>query len=260
VGTLTFDAEMGRLQRALAQCHDMVVRRSVVLQALALRPGERVLELGCGGGACAYEAARFVGPGGLVSAIDISADQVAAARARCAELAWVECRVADAASLPHGSGQLDAVYGVQVLEYVADLGKALRKIRRVLRPGGRLINFATNWSSVVWHSEHPARMTRMLAAFSPHAPYHDLPAVLPAGLRRAGLQLVRQRPVPVLNGSYGENGFSFWLSKVIAEYAVGRDAVTRDEAGAWLADFRALDEDGANFFCSTPVLTEAMRV
>jgi ubiquinone/menaquinone biosynthesis C-methylase UbiE len=46
----------------------------------------------------------------------------------------VSCRVADAASVPQESGEFDAVYAVQVLEYVADLAKALREIRRVLRP------------------------------------------------------------------------------------------------------------------------------
>ena len=65
---LAFDDEMGRLQRAVAQCHDMVARQSVVLQALNLRTGERVLEVGCGGGFYAREAAQFVGSTGYVSA------------------------------------------------------------------------------------------------------------------------------------------------------------------------------------------------
>ena len=54
---LKFDDDMARLQRALAQCHDMVVRRTAVLGALNLRTGEQVLEFGCGGGTeCALVA------------------------------------------------------------------------------------------------------------------------------------------------------------------------------------------------------------
>jgi protein-L-isoaspartate O-methyltransferase len=52
---------MARLQRALAQCHDMVIRRGAVLEALQLHSGERVLEIGCGGGFYAHEAAQCVG-------------------------------------------------------------------------------------------------------------------------------------------------------------------------------------------------------
>ena len=66
---LQFDDEMASLQRALAQCHDMIIRRSAVLEALNLRTGERVLEVGCGGGFYAYEAAQCVGATGRVCAL-----------------------------------------------------------------------------------------------------------------------------------------------------------------------------------------------
>ena len=85
---LVFEGDMARLQQAIAESHDLVVRRNTVLESLNLQTGERVLELGCGGGYYAYEAARFVGPTGRVCAIDISPDQIRAAKARCAEFGW----------------------------------------------------------------------------------------------------------------------------------------------------------------------------
>jgi arsenite methyltransferase len=93
MSNIVFDDEMGRIQRALAQSHDLVVRRNTVIETLNRRSGEKVLELGCGGGFYAFEAAQFVGPTGHVSAIDISADQIAAARERCASFAWVQCQI-----------------------------------------------------------------------------------------------------------------------------------------------------------------------
>ena len=86
MSTLTFADDVARTQRALAQCHDMVVRRSAVLEALRLRTGEQVLEVACGGGFYAYESTQCVGATGRVCAIDLSADQIAAAKARCGEL------------------------------------------------------------------------------------------------------------------------------------------------------------------------------
>ena len=50
MSTLAFTDDMARLQCALAQCHDLVLRRSRVLEALQLRTGERVLDVGGGGG------------------------------------------------------------------------------------------------------------------------------------------------------------------------------------------------------------------
>ena len=164
-----------------------MVRRGIVLAALNLRSGERVLELGCGGGYLAYETAQCVGQMGRICAINISPDQIAAARARCADLVWVECRTADIAAPPYADGEFDAVVAVQALEYLADLDGALRQIHRMLKPGGRLIIVATDWRSAVWHSESAPRMQRVLTAWAPHTPCRDLPCILAARLRRAGI-------------------------------------------------------------------------
>jgi len=260
MSTLSFAGEMARLQRAFSESHDAVVRRSIVLDALNLRTGERVLELGCGGGYYTHAAAQFVGPTGRVCGIDISPDQIVAAQARCAEFAWVECREADIAAPPYASAEFDVVFAVQVLEYLSDLDGALRHIHRLLRPGGRLIVVATNWSSAVWHSENAPRMQRVLAAWAPHTPCRDLPGILAARLRRAGIQPLRQTPIAILNTSYNPASFSYWVAQIIRRFVVSRQSVTEEEAAEWFDEFAKLEENGAYFFCITPVLTEAVNV
>jgi SAM-dependent methyltransferase len=260
VSGLAFSGDMARLQRAVAETHDMVLRRSTVFEALKLRTGERVLELGCGGGYYAFEAARFVGPTGRVCAIDISPDQIAAARERCAGVASVECREADIAAPPYGNVEFDAVFAVQALEYVSDLDGALGHIHRVLRPGGRLVVVATDWRSAVWHSEDAPRMQRILAAYAPHTPCRDLPTILAARLYRAGIQPLRQVPIPILNNSYNPASFSFWAARVVRGFVAGRHGVADQEGGAWLDEFERLEESGGYFFSITPILTEAIKV
>jgi ubiquinone/menaquinone biosynthesis C-methylase UbiE len=260
MASLSFTGEMARLQHALAQCHDLVVRRSTVLQTLSLRTDERVLEVGCGGGFYAVEAGRCVGPSGRVCAVDISADQIEAARARCAELPWVECRIADATALPYRDAEFDAAYGNHVLEYVADLDRALAELRRVLRPGGRMLFVATHWSSLVWHSAEPERMRRLLTAWAAHAPYPDLPVILAPRLRQAGLRPLRQTPIPILNTSYNANSYSYWAARLIASFVAGRRALGDEDIAAWLAEFDELERQRAYFFCALPILTEALRV
>jgi arsenite methyltransferase len=260
MSNIVFDEEVGRIQRAIAESHDLVVRRNIFMETLNLRTGERVLELGCGGGSYAFEAAKFVGPTGHISAIDISADQVAAARERCAGFAWVECQIGDLLELPHQDGEFDAVYSVQVVEYAGDLMKAFRQIHRVLRDGGRFVNISTNWSSCVWYSENKERMRRVLDGWSAHETHRDLPTILAGELRKAGLQLLRQRAVPILNTSFSENRISYWLCKLIPGYVTSRGAVSKEEADAWAAEFAELDQRGEYFFSLTPVLTEAIRI
>ena len=54
MANLVFEGGMARIQHGFAQCHDAIIRRSLVLDALNLRSGERVLEQGCGGGFYTY--------------------------------------------------------------------------------------------------------------------------------------------------------------------------------------------------------------
>jgi ubiquinone/menaquinone biosynthesis C-methylase UbiE len=208
----------------------------------------------------AYEAAQFVGPTGRICAIDISSDQITAARARCTGLAWVECREADIAAPPFGDAEFDVVFAVQALEYLADLDGALRHIHRMLRAGGRLVVVATDWSSAVWHSENAERMQRVLIGFAPHTPCRDLPSILAARLRRAGIQPLRQTAIPILNTSYNRASFSHWVAQVIRPFVVSRQNVTQEEAAEWFNEFAKLEESGAYFFCITTVLTEAVKV
>ena len=92
------------------------------LDALALQPGERVLDAGCGTGYVSLEAARRVGPAGRVYAVDNSAEALAYLGRLQAEqgIAWVERIVADAATLPALPGHADAALVTLVLHHADD--------------------------------------------------------------------------------------------------------------------------------------------
>ena len=257
--SMSYDGDVGNMQRALTQCHDMAVRRTSVIRELNLRSGLSVLEVGCGGGQCVVEVARSVGDSGRVCAQDLSADQIAAATERCAEFPWVELTVGDLTEMPYDDAQFDVVYGVQVIEYVAELDDALTEIHRVLRPGGRLVILATNWQSVVWHSNNHERMSNILNAWDTHAPYPDLPSILPARLRQAGIEPLHQTPTTIINLSYNENTFSFWLARLMKQFLIGKNLLSQELVDRWIDEFDELEKEGAYAFYSTPVITVAMK-
>ena len=149
---------------------------------------------------------------------------------------------------------------MQVLEYVADLDAGLSQIHRMLRTGGRLVVVATDWSSAVWYSENAPRMRHVLTAWEPHKPWLNLPSILRVRLRRAGLQPLRQTPIPILNTSYNPASASYWIAQSIRSAVVGRENVTQEEAAEWFGEFPELEKNGAYFFSLTPVLTEAVKV
>ncbi|WP_031065578.1 class I SAM-dependent methyltransferase [Streptomyces sp. NRRL WC-3742] len=123
-----------RLWRAQRQLQDVLGRR------LALRPGARVLDAGCGAGVVARAmATRF---GLVVDGVDVLDFHLAEAR-RLSERAALGVRTvftwADYHHLPYATGEFDGAYSMETLVHSYDPPRALAEFHRVLRPGGRLV-------------------------------------------------------------------------------------------------------------------------
>ena len=101
-----------------------------LLGLLAPRPGERVLDLGCGEGKL---TAKLVEAGAEVVGVDASPEQVAAARA-----AGLDARVADGAALPFDA-EFDAVFSNAALHWMKRPDAVIAGVFRALRPGGRFV-------------------------------------------------------------------------------------------------------------------------
>jgi arsenite methyltransferase len=105
-----------------------------------LRPGEAVLDIGCGAGLDSILAARRVGPAGRVVGVDFAPEMVEKARQNAAAtgVANAEFRVGDADALPLPDASVDVVISNGVLNLCPDKPRVLAEAFRVLRPGGRL--------------------------------------------------------------------------------------------------------------------------
>ncbi len=106
-----------------------------------LRPGETVLDVGCGGGMDLLLAAREVGGRGRAIGVDMTPEMLerAGSAARAAGLSHVELHPGEANSIPIASETVDAVISNGVLNLTPDKNEAFTEIVRVLRPGGRLL-------------------------------------------------------------------------------------------------------------------------
>jgi SAM-dependent methyltransferase len=134
------------------------------LTVLGPRPGESVLDIGCGGGETALELARLVAPDGLVVGIDVSAAVLAFARRVAERGERVRFIQADAQVFPFEPVAFDAAFSRFGAMFFGDPVAASINIRRSLKPDGRL-------AFVCWRAlEANALESVPLEAASPHLP------------------------------------------------------------------------------------------
>jgi ubiquinone/menaquinone biosynthesis C-methylase UbiE len=126
--------------------------REGLLELLAPEPGEGVLEIGPGTGLFTLPVARAVRPGGTVDVLDVQQEMLdhtvqAAARE---QLDNVRPTRGDARTLPYPDASFDAAFLVTALGEIPDRSAALTELRRVLKPGGRLVvgEWLLDWHAV----------------------------------------------------------------------------------------------------------------
>ncbi|MEZ0093894.1 class I SAM-dependent methyltransferase [Streptacidiphilus sp. EB129] len=132
-----------------------------LVEHAGLRPGDRVLDLGCGRGAVLLAAAEAVGPDGYAAGIDLSPASVRSAAARITErrLRNVTVRVDDAEDPGFPARSFEAVLAGLMLFITPDPAAVLAAAHRVLTPGGR-------FAMTTFGHEDPAWQRPLLAALT----------------------------------------------------------------------------------------------
>jgi SAM-dependent methyltransferase len=214
-----------------------------VLDLLAVQPGERVLDLGCGDGVLTEE---LVARGADVVGIDSSPEMVEAARGR-----GIDARVGRATALGF-SGEFDAVFSNAVLHWVPEAAAVADGVRNALRPGGRFVGeFGGHGNTAgICIAVQSALRLRGIEP-GPNPWYYPTAAEYAGVLEAAGFEVVScelvPRPTPL------PDGLASWLQvfgepllrpapeelrAALIEEAVAIAAPSlRDHGGNWTADY-----------------------
>ncbi len=170
--------------------------RERIVDAASLKPGESVLDCGCGTGTLAVVAKRRVGPEGSVQGIDLSRDQLEVAEENArSEGLEIEFQEGSIDELPFREDSFDAIFSTLMLHHVPRGVKeaAFREMKRVLRPGGRIVivDFGPPKHSWAWAPLAPFILILMAFKESRDNLFNRLPGMM----SDAGLRITEHRMV-----------------------------------------------------------------
>jgi SAM-dependent methyltransferase len=221
-----------------------------------LRPGLRLLDVGCGPGNITVDLATRVAPGRVVG-IDRAETVVEAAREEAARqgATGVEFEVADVYALPYADGAFDVVHAHQVLQHLADPVAALREMRRVCSADGVVAARDGDYEAMTWFPDNDgiARWLDMYRAVARHNRAEpDAGRRLVRWARAAGFTDVRASASAWCYATADEREWwgGLWADRVAAsglgDQAVEAGIATRAELDAMVGAWRqwALDPDG----------------
>ena len=222
-----------------------------ILQGLNLKPGMRVLDVGCGIGTDTLGLAELVGPGGLVTGVDFSDSLIAEAVRRAANRNLpLNFEVGDAQTLRFPDGSFDAVRTERMLMHVPSPSKALAEMSRVLRPGGRMSIQDFDWETQFCDSPYKETTRKIALAFCDGMKSGWIGRSLPRLFREAGMTDI--------SVSFSTITITFdFLQLLIGGHvarAVTSGVLSEKEADQWWTHLHQANADGTFLYGFTAVI------
>jgi SAM-dependent methyltransferase len=219
---------------------------------LRLRPGDRILDVGCGCGDDLRELAALVTPHGCAVGIDSSQSMIDEARQRNAgcELA-LRFERGDAAQLRWHADYFDACRADRVFQHLPDPQRALNEMLRVLKPGGRVLIVDRDWGMVAVQASDVETTRVVLNRACAGIRNGWMGRGLGGLFKKAGVidAEVQAKSISINRFAVADTLLDL---RVVLEHAIAEALVSQDVAAKWLNDL--LDRDAASQFVATVTL------
>ena len=236
---------------------DSLERWRQLMSWFAPKPGERILDVGAGHGNALRFIAGQVGPKGRTVGVELDLGTAAALTdsSILEGSAIPSGLVGDAQDLPFDDAAFDAVLCVNVLEAVVDRARALKEMRRVLKPGGRLLLAHDDYESQVYSCADRELCRRVVRAFadSTFKSYANSDGQMGRRIwglfTAAGFVEPELRVLPLINTEYREQLLGWTHAQFSADLVSGVSNLTQQDIDRWQASLAEASQRGEYVYC-----------
>jgi SAM-dependent methyltransferase len=225
---------------------------------MQIKPGQRVLDVGCGIGVDVLALAQLLGAHGQACGVDGDAEMVQQASATIAARSITQASAAygNASELPWPNDYFDATRSERMFQHLAQPEIALAEMVRVTRPGGRVVLLDTDWGSLSINAPN-AELERRLVAFKPEQALRNgfVGRQLVALAHSAGLRELHIEVLPMFSTDYATARFGCALDD-LATRALQAGIASAQEIEDFAHSLAALDQRGC-FFASVNMVLVA---
>jgi ubiquinone/menaquinone biosynthesis C-methylase UbiE len=197
------------------------------------KPGERLLDVGCGTGTNALALSKLVGAGGKIVGIDNSQAMLAIAREK-ASGPNIEYQLKAIEDMDFAPDSFDGVVCTQVLGYVSDPLQAIRSMLLVVKPGGRVFISEADWDTLMYNISDKELQRKVVHCFSDHHGDGWIGRRVYSLCMQAGAANVELHPYVIHNAEYSIKKYGGPLSYVIRDYLLRSKKCTEAEAQRWM--------------------------
>jgi ubiquinone/menaquinone biosynthesis C-methylase UbiE len=227
--------------------------KALAIEQLAIEPGDTILDLGCGTGGELEPLLTALGPHGSLIGVDIDEDALRVARGRF-EDPRLRLLVGDAHALDLDGDSVDRVYVDRAAQHLTAPATVLNELRRILRPGGRVVLAEPDWQTLVVDSPEPelvAAYRRFVVEQVIRNP--RIGSELPRLVQDAGLRLETVIPVTATYTDAADADRIFGFARVTRR-AVAAGYLDPANADRWLGHLT-----GGPFFASLTIFITVAR-
>ena len=253
---MEFMNDLGKLQRLMASSSAGVSRRQAILENLPINAGDKIIDVGCGGGHLLEHLAKAVGEKGHIYGVDPSEDQIVQARGRCSEFENVTFFNSYANDIQLDQNWCNSVTSTQTFEYIKDIDAALHEATRVLVPGGAFVNVSILWDHFKFFGAEEALNNRIHEAFRAHCSHQMLPMELPGKLTQLGFRNIRNKSLAFVITQRDQNSPARYTEETVAFFALNH-GISKTDVMDWRAQLSKAEKNRQFGFTSFPVLTIA---